>query len=216
MEVVSVKMHWVSLGTEVGHRNTDGLLGDWELVDSPLLLEGHVAVKDVLVQVVVHVSTEAGAVDVPQEVSAVALESDIKVNAVDISISSVKRNSAESRRVGNRIIAASVPLSWREVRTSWWNSVLVGTLVVDGSDSLGGDTVGERAALARWGVTHGTTVFHPSSSAQSRQRRPSPTASALISSVLPGTTLTTALSMLAVLLAQSSFTAQRTSATMRI
>jgi len=147
-------MHWVSLGTEVGHRNTDGLLGDWELVDSPLLLEGHVAVKDVLVQVVVHVSTEAGAVDVPQEVSAVALESDIKVNAVDISISSVKRNSAESRRVGNRIIAASVPLSWREVRTSWWNSVLVGTLVVDGSDSLGGDTVGERAALARWGVTH--------------------------------------------------------------
>jgi hypothetical protein len=152
IEVVSVKMHRMGKGPPVAHVDTDSLGGYWERVDVPVVLVGPVAGDDVVKQVDVHVGTEAGVVDGPHEVGAIVHKVEVKEDVVNIRLS-IKRNWAQSRRAWQRVVTASVALLDGERGGGGRNRVLISTLVVDSSDSLGRDTIGERATLTARGVT---------------------------------------------------------------
>ena len=151
IEVVTVQMHGVSLRPEVAHDETDGWLVDWEGVDIPLLLVCPVSAHNIVVQVHVHVGTERLIVYGPDEVGSIIHEVEIEVNGLKVVI---KRNRAESLGSGQSVVTASTLLRDGEATSVWRNRVLISALVVYGSDSLGGDTIGERATILGWGVTH--------------------------------------------------------------
>jgi len=151
IEVVTVQMHGVSLRPEVAHDETDGWLVDWEGVDVPLLLVCPVSAHNIVVQVHVHVGTERLIVYGPDEVGSIIHEVEIEVNGLKVVI---KRNRAESLGSGQSVVTASTLLRDGEATSVWRNRVLISALVVYGSDSLGGDTIGERATILGWGVTH--------------------------------------------------------------